>query len=115
MRKVDRVDHDRGRRIRAALKSFNSHKMMSVAAELNVSAAALSKWVQGHPMSVDHACRLSAYLGVSLDWMLAGTVSKDSPRALTGLEQDLIDHLRDRSPQVAVLLKNIVLEIPKHQ
>jgi transcriptional regulator with XRE-family HTH domain len=89
-------------------------KMMALAAELNISPAALSKWKKGHSMSIEHACRLAALLDVSLDWMLMGRnapewLQKDQ---LTHLELKLIEDLKQRPPHITPIVLAIVSEIP---
>lgn len=109
-----KIDRERGRRIRQALGARGPQKMMALAADLEISPAAVSKWVQGHAMSIDNARRLSDILGISLDWLLCGAHRPTEVTAarLTGLEQELIKHLRDRPAHVLPLLTRLVSEIP---
>ena len=89
--------------------------MMALAAELEISPAALSKWAQGHSMSVDHACRLSQLLDVSLDWLLLGRNAPEwlQTDQLSRLELELLQHVRQRPARIMPLLISIVSEIPR--
>jgi transcriptional regulator with XRE-family HTH domain len=91
--------------------------MMALAAELGISPAAVSKWMQGHAMSIDNANRLSGLLGISLDWLLAGDARTTdvTGSTLSGLEKELIEHLRSRPAHVLPLLTRLVREIPVNQ
>lgn len=112
-----KIDRERGRRLRQAMGARGPQKMMALAADLGITPAALSKWLQGHAMSIDNASRVSNLLGISLDWLLS-----DDPRAtdvtgakLSGLEKELIEHLRDRPAHVLPLLTRLIREIPANQ
>jgi transcriptional regulator with XRE-family HTH domain len=108
------MDTERGARLRQAMALRGHRKMMALAAELGISAAALSKWTQGHSMSVEHACRLSQLLDVSLDWLLLGRNQPEWMQAdqLSRLELELLTQLRHRPVRVVPLLISIVAEIP---
>jgi transcriptional regulator with XRE-family HTH domain len=109
------LDPARAARLREAIKARGHRKMMALAAELDISSAALSKWTQGHAMSVEHACRLSDLLDVSLDWLLMGRNGPEWQReeGLNRIEAQLIDSLRHRPERIANLLAAIVAEIPR--
>lgn len=89
-------------------------KATALAADLNISPAALTKWTQGHSMSVDHACSLAEVLDISLDWFLMGRNGPDwlLPDQLSEAELDLIGKLRERPARVAKLLVVLIHEIP---
>ncbi len=113
-RTPQKIDRERGRRLRQALGARGPQKMMAVAADLDISPAAVSKWMQGHAMSIDNARRLADLLGVSLDWLLS-----DAPKPtdvassrLSGMEKELIEQLRNRPAHVLPLLARLVQEIP---
>ena len=109
------LDPGRAARLRRAIEVRGHRKMMALAAELNISSAALSKWTQGHAMSVEHACRLSDLLDVSLDWLLMGRNGPEWLRqdGLNSVEAQLIDSLRQRPERIANLLTAIVAEFPR--
>jgi len=88
--------------------------MMALAAALEISPAAVSKWRQGHAMSIDHACRLSDLLNVSLDWLLMGKITSEWPQhRLDHIEIDLVENLRSRPAHITQLVIAIVSEIPQ--
>jgi transcriptional regulator with XRE-family HTH domain len=109
------IDRQRGLRLRQAMAARGDLKMMAVAAELEVSPAALSKWRQGHAMSVDHARRLCELLGVSLDWLLTGTAAKEAeqPRPMSASERELFAMLGRRPARIVQRLVELVSEIPE--
>ncbi|MGE7367925.1 helix-turn-helix domain-containing protein [Neorhizobium sp. NPDC001467] len=113
MRRKNEVNVERGRRIRQALAMCGHSKVTGIAAELGISPAAFSKWLQGHAMGVDHACELAHTLGVSLDWLLAGDPQAEASRPLSKLERNLLDLLQHRSPEITVLMTKIASAIPK--
>jgi transcriptional regulator with XRE-family HTH domain len=109
------INPGRGLRLRQAIEASGHRKLMALASELGVSAAALSKWIQGHTMSVEHACKLAGLLDVSLDWLLMG---RNAPAwlqqdQLSATEIELIDGLRHRPSRVTRLMQAIILEIPR--
>lgn len=70
-------DLQRGRRIRKAISSSKIFKAYALAAELNVSIAAVSKWQNGGEISLKNACEVAIATDVSLDWLLLGRGSAD--------------------------------------
>lgn len=113
--RFDNVDRQRGMRLRQAMAARGKRKMMALAAELEVSPAALSKWCQGHAMSVDHACRLCGLLGVSLDWLLTGDTAMEAerPRPMSAYERELFALLYRRPARIVPHLIDLVSEIPE--
>lgn len=109
------IDRQRGARLRQAMAARSDLKMMAMAAEMGVSPAALSKWRQGHAMSVDHASRLCAILGVSLDWLLTGRAGQDGGRLqpVSATEHELLVLLARRPERIARCLVDLVAEIPE--
>lgn len=109
------IDRARGLRLKQAMAIRGHRKALAVAAELSISPAALTKWTQGHAMSVDHARKLAALLNVSLDWLLMGRNGPDLQQVdhLSALELDLIGKLRERPARVTKLLIGLTVEIPK--
>jgi len=61
----------RGERLRSALAA-RGYKQMSLAAELQVSESAVSRWQQDDGLSLEHAGRLCEALDISLDWLVLG-------------------------------------------
>lgn len=116
-RTPQKIDRERGRRLRQAVGARGPQKMMAFAADLGISPAAVSKWMQGHAMSIDNAARLSDLLGISLDWLLSGDpkTTDVTGAKLSGMEKELIEHLRDRPAHVLPLLTRLVREIPANQ
>jgi transcriptional regulator with XRE-family HTH domain len=109
------IDIQRGARLRQAIAVRGHRKMMALAVELGISSAALSKWTQGHPMSVEHACQLSRLLDISLDWLLMGRNAPDWMQMdqLSQIELELLAQLRHRPVRIASLLIAIVAEMPQ--
>ena len=109
------IDRERGTRLRQAMVTRGHRKATALAAELDISPAAITKWTQGHAMSVDHACNLAVLLDISLDWLLMGRNGPDwlQPNQLSELELDLIGRLRDRPARISDLLIRLVNEMPK--
>jgi len=112
---IKTIDRQRGARLRQAMAARSDLKMMAMAAEMGVSQAALSKWRQGHAMSVDHASRLCAILGVSLDWLLTGRAGQDGERLqpISATERELLALLGRRPERIARRLIDLVAEIPE--
>jgi transcriptional regulator with XRE-family HTH domain len=109
------IDRDRGIRLKQAMAMRGHHKAMALAAELSISPAALTKWTQGHAMSVNHARKLASLLHVSLDWLLMGRNGPDLLQSdhLSALELDLIGKLRERPARITKLLIGLTVEMPK--
>ena len=116
-RTSQKIDHERGKRLRQAVGARGPQKMMALAAALDISPAAVSKWMQGHAMSIENAIRLADLLGISVDWLLSGApkATDVTGARLSGLEKELIEHLRDRPAHVLPLLTRLVREIPTNQ
>ena len=53
------IDRDRGVRLKQAMVTRGHRKATAFAADLDISPAAITKWTQGHAMSIDHACTLA--------------------------------------------------------
>ncbi len=89
---------------------------MALAAELGVSTAAISKWKQGHTISLENACKLARSLDVSLDWL---AMDRNSPEwlqkdQLSHMEIDLLEKMQRRPSRIMKLCLAIVAEIPEH-
>ncbi|MEP2707825.1 MAG: helix-turn-helix transcriptional regulator [Roseibium sp.] len=110
-----KIDRDRGKRIDQAMNEKGHRKAMALAAELSISPAALTKWKQGHAMSLENACSLANVLNVSLDWLVLGRNSPEwlQLNQLNSQEVDLITNLRSRPAHIARLFLALVAEIPK--
>lgn len=75
-------DIQRGKRIRKAISTSKIVKAYALAAELNVSIAAVSKWQNGGEISLNNACELAVVTDVSLDWLLLGRGQADYHRKI---------------------------------
>jgi len=106
---------ERGKRFDQAMKMRGHLKAMALAVELGISPAAITKWKQGHAMSVGHACALADLLDISLDWLLMGRNSPDwlQPDQLSDTEIDLVSMLRQRPERVGGLLIILLSEMPE--
>ncbi|MGB3313952.1 MAG: helix-turn-helix domain-containing protein [Albidovulum sp.] len=105
----------RGERIRHAIKIAGRPKLMALAASLDVSPAALSKWRYGQNISLENICRLALQLDVSLDWLLLERGSPKSHRDANGsrTDQELVELLTLRPTKITKLLTALVREIPE--
>lgn len=109
------IDRQRGTRLTQAMGMRGHPKAMALAAELDVSPAAITKWKKGHAMSIDNACNLGAVLDVSLDWLLMGRNGPDWLQSgqLSDLERELVGLLRQRPARIGTLLIGLTAEIPE--
>ena len=109
------TDRERGSRLKTAMTTRGYRKATALAAGLDISPAAVTKWTQGHAMSVDHVCNLADLLDISLDWLLMGRNGPDwlQPDQLSEVELDLIGKLRERPGRIGKLLIRLAAEIPK--
>ncbi|SOE17572.1 bacteriophage CI repressor-like protein [Hoeflea halophila] len=109
------IDTQRGKRIVRAMKQRGHNKAMALAVEIGVSPAAMSKWIHGHPMTLDNACLLARSLDVSLDWLALGRNAPDWQRRehLTDEELELLEMLRQRPPRILEPVLAILAEIPE--
>lgn len=110
-----KVDRERGYRLKLAMVARGYGKATALASGLDISPAAITKWTQGHAMSVDHVCNLAMLLDISLDWLLMGRNGPDwfQPDQLSETELDLIGRLRERPRRIGSLLIRVTSEIPK--
>ncbi|MVA27312.1 helix-turn-helix domain-containing protein (plasmid) [Agrobacterium vitis] len=103
-------NHNRGLRIRRAMKEKRFSKVQALATELDVSVAAVSRWQNGGHISLDHICLLAEKLDVSLDWLLLERGTLDWHRGIQ-FEQSELQHislLRRHTPKVRAILLNLV-------
>lgn len=109
------IDRERGRRLKLAMTTRGYRKATALAAGLAISPAAITKWTQGHAMSLHHVRHLAALLDISLDWLLMGRNGPDwmQPNQLSEVELDLIGKLRERPARIGQLLIRLAVEIPK--
>ncbi|KMO34063.1 hypothetical protein VQ03_23965 [Methylobacterium tarhaniae] len=107
-------DHNRGKRIREAMALNNVRKSQALAAELDVSAAAVSRWQSGGHLSLESACALAQRLDVSLDWLLLGRGTMDWHRynTLSPAELQHVMTLRKHPQSMRTLIFNLLAEIP---
>ncbi|KQQ61537.1 MULTISPECIES: helix-turn-helix transcriptional regulator [Rhizobium/Agrobacterium group] len=109
-------DQARGKRIREAIASHKVRKIHALAAELNVSVAAVSRWQNGGHTSLENVCSLAELLDVSLDWLLLGrgTMNWHSDKSISATELQSVLLLRNRSKvfqaRLLALLEAISLE-----
>ena len=110
------MSHDpaRGRRVRDAILQRHIHKTLSLAAELDVSAAAVSRWQNGGHLSVDSACARAERVVVSLDWLLLGrgTIDWHRDNSVSPAEIGWIVGLRARPARIRRLLVELLEAIP---
>lgn len=109
------IDKQRGKRITKAMKWRGHNKAMALAVELGVSPAAMSKWIHGHPMTLDNACLLAHSLDVSLDWLALGRNAPDWVQRdqLTDQELELLEILQRRPSSILGPILAILAEIPE--
>jgi hypothetical protein len=78
---VDLTDaRQRGERVHIAIQQRGTIKLTALAAELGVTAGALTRWRQGGPMSLENGARFCQVLDVSLDWLVMGRANPDYHR-----------------------------------
>ena len=109
------LDRQRGKRIANAMQKRGRHKAMALAIELGVSPAAMSKWINGHSMTLENACLLAECLDVSLDWLAMG---RNLPEWLQGdqlthEELEFLEELQRRPARILGPLLAILTEIPE--
>lgn len=109
------IDRERGHRLKLAMIARGYRKATALAAGLGISPAAITKWTQGHAMSLHHVHHLATLLDISLDWLLMGRNGPDwfQPDQLSEVELDLIAKLRERPARIGQLLIRLAQEIPK--
>lgn len=107
-------DKARGKRIREAMLQRKMRKVHAVAAELNVSVAAVSRWQNGGHTSLESACAVAKLLDVSLDWLLLGrgTMEWHKDSTISIAELQLVLALRSRSSAVRSCLIRLLEVIP---
>lgn len=107
-------DSARGRRIREAIAQRKIRKVHALAAELNVSVAAVSRWQNGGHTSLENACALARLLDVSLDWLLLGRGTMDWHRdsTISATELQWVLALRRRPAVIRSRLIDLLEAIP---
>lgn len=110
-------DPARGRRIRDAIIHRKIQKVQALAAELNVSAAAVSRWQNGGHTSLENASALALALDVSLDWLLLGRGTMDGHRdnSISAMELKWVLALRSRSAAIRTCFIALIEAIPPEQ
>lgn len=107
-------DPARGSRIRQAISQGKIRKVHALAAELNVSVAAVSRWQNGGHISLENISQLACLLDVSLDWLLLGRGTmnwhRDSTVSATELQWALA--LRSRPAAIRSRLIDLLEAIP---
>lgn len=107
-------DPARGKRIREAIAKRNIRKVHAVAAELEVSVAAVSRWQNGGHASLESVCSLAKLLDVSLDWLLLGRGTMDwhNDKTISAVELQWVLLLRSRSATLQSRLIALLQAIP---
>ncbi|KAA1184681.1 helix-turn-helix transcriptional regulator [Rhizobium tropici] len=110
-------DPARGKRVREAISRRQIRKVHALAAELNVSVAAVSRWQNGGHTSLESACALAQLLDVSLDWLLLGRGTMEWHRDSTISQTELqwVLALRSRSTMIQAGFINLLQAIPPEQ
>ncbi|MGV1836911.1 helix-turn-helix domain-containing protein [Rhizobium rhizogenes] len=110
-------DPARGRRIRQAISQRKIRKVHALAAELNVSVAAVSRWQNGGHTSLESASALARVLDVSLDWLLLGRGTMDWHRdsTISATELQWVLALRSRPATIRSRLLDLLEAIPPEQ
>jgi transcriptional regulator with XRE-family HTH domain len=84
------VSNARARRLQQALDRRGRRKRYALAIEIGVNPSSMTRWLQGEPISIEHAMRLCEVLEISLDWLLLGRGHPDptspDPTSLGRLE-----------------------------
>lgn len=89
-------------RLQQALERRGRRKRYALAVELGVNPSSLTRWLQGEPISIQHAIRLCEVLEISLDWLLLGRGQPDAGELvrLDLVEERLVSLCRDVRPEV---------------
>lgn len=100
------MSKERARRLQDALDLRGRRKRYAVACEIGVNPSSLTRWLQGDPISIEHAIRLCLLLDISLDWLLLGRGAPEPTmtQGLTAAEQRLLETCRMLRPEVPELL-----------
>jgi transcriptional regulator with XRE-family HTH domain len=95
------MSQSRAKRLRQALNLRGRRKLYAFADEIGVSPSSLTRWLQGHFISIDHAIRVCQALEISLDWFLLGKGALEGVEAagLATLDRRLIGLARCISPE----------------
>ena len=107
----------RGKRIRNAMAARNFKKAHALAAALDVSTAAVSRWQNGGHVSLQSACAFAEKLDVSLDWLLLGRGTIDWHRAnqISQSELEWILLLRTQPSNIQALIVDLVWAISENR
>lgn len=110
-------DPARGKRVREAISRRNIPKVHALAAELNVSVAAVSRWQNGGHTSLENASALANLLDVSLDWLLLGRGTMDwhKDNTISPTELQWVLALRRRPATIRARLIDLLEAIPPEQ
>ena len=68
-------------RLSYAMDVRGYRKAAGLAAQIGVTESAISRWKNGHPITLEHAIALRNALAVSLDWLLCGDGSLEIANA----------------------------------
>lgn len=100
------IDVMRGERIAAAMREHGMDYNCQLCYDIGVAESSLCRWRQGRPISLAHAAALSLKLGISLDYLLLGSVMHEHDNFAARAEQ--LDTTLTRLPGE---LRNLVLEL----
>lgn len=91
-------------RLTYAMRVRGHTKAAGLAARIGVTESAISRWKNGHPITLEHAVALRNALFVSLDWLLcgegpfeitaAGRPETPAPSLSSNAAREVIDFLR---------------------
>lgn len=116
---VGEVTNDpiRGRRIKQAMAKRNFQKTHALAARLEVSVAAVSRWQNGGQISLHSACALAECLDVSLDWLLLGRGDLNWHREnkITSDELRQVMSIRLHPPKLKSIVEELIFALSEQQ
>lgn len=81
------IDTFRGERIAAAMRARGMDYNCQLCYDIGVAESSLCRWRQGRPISLAHAAALSLKLGISLDYLLLGSIACEHDNFAARAEQ----------------------------
>ncbi|WFU04565.1 helix-turn-helix transcriptional regulator (plasmid) [Rhizobium sp. CB3171] len=110
-------DPKRGRRIKQAMTKRNFQKTHALAAKLDVSVAAISRWQNGGQISLQSACSLAECLDVSLDWLLLGRgdMNWHKENKITSHELQQVMSIRLHPPNIKKIVVDLIYALSEQQ
>jgi transcriptional regulator with XRE-family HTH domain len=101
-----------GGRIRQAMQRAGHVKLASLAEEIGVSESSLSRWCNGHDISLANAVALADCLEVSLDWLVIGRTAKATCSCQTEGPDDLALPSAESALAIAEFLQAVAKRKP---